>query len=326
VQQFLAKENSEGRPGGSPFALREGYSIGPGGSFIYRPPRGAGAIVGGLIAGVALLLSLLLVIKAIDEGPSVIGLLAVVVGLFLFSLFLLFGYWTVACITLEYIVDRDGLIIRWGMVRQIVPLREIRRLVVGAQIPLPRIRGVNWLGYHVGQAQTERIGTTLFYSTHQRPDEVLYVLTAGPAYGITVLEPTVFASAVQQQRALGPTSPYPIRPAHPWPVLQSFALDRRALALAAVTVLSFVLVAGALLVRYPSLPDDVTVHFPAAVERVVAKRELLQIPLTGAVILAINLVLAYLLHSWERALSYLILGASIGMSVLLLSAVILAVV
>jgi hypothetical protein len=326
VQSFPQRNKSEGRPAGSPLQLREGYGIGPEGTFIYRPPRGSGAIIGGLISGVALLLSLLLFLRAIDEGATLIGLLSLLVGLFLFGLGCLFGFWTYGCITLQYQVGRDGLVIRWGIIRQIIPLREIRRLVVGAQIEVPRIRGVNWLGYHVGSATIDRIGDTLFYSTHQQKDELLYVLTAGPAYAITVLEPTVFAGAVQQQRSLGPTSPYPIRPAHPWPVFQSFLLDRRAVLVALGAIAAFAVAAAYVLIRYPGLPEEVLVSFPAATERLVPKRDVLDIPLAGGAILVVNLVLAYLLHSWERALSYLIMGASIGLSVLLLSGAVIALV
>lgn len=323
MQSFPGNRN-QGRPERSPFQLGEAYGTGPGGSFIYRPPRGAGAIIGGLIAGVALLLALLLFLRAISAGPTLVGLLSLLVGLFLLGLAVLFGYWTVSCINLQYQVGRDGLVIRWGIIRQIIPLREIRRLVVGAQIDLPRISGVNWMGYHVGKANVPRIGETLFYSTHQQRDEILYVLTAGPAYAITVLEPTVFAGAVQQQRALGPSSPYPIRPAHPWPVLQSFLLDRRALLVALAACFTFAIAAAYVFVRYPGLPDQLAIAFPGGAESLVPKSHVLDIPRTGGAILVLNLVLAYLLHSWERALSFLMLGASIVASLFLLSAAVVA--
>lgn len=293
-------------------------------AFIYRPPRGAGVIIGGLITGVAVLLALLLFLEGLDQGATLLGLLALLVGLFLLGLAALFGYWTYGCLTLAYIVDRDGLVIRWGFTRQIIPLREIRRLVVGARIPPPKIAGVNWFGYHVGRAKVERIGDTLFYSVHQRPDEILYVLTAGPAYGLTVLEPAVFAAAVQQQRTAGPSTPIPLRPAHPWPVLQSFLLDRRALIVVLAALIAFTLAAGYLLVRYPGLPEEVAVTYPEAVERTLAKTDLLQFPLTGAAILMSNFLLAYLLHSWERVLSYLLLGAAIGLNLALLIGAVLA--
>lgn len=323
VQSFPSSR-SEGRPGGSPFQLREGYGLGPEGNFIYRPPRGAGVIIGGIVAGVALLLALLLFIKAISAGATLVALLSLLVGLFLLGLAGLFGFWTISCMTLQYQVGRDGLVIRWGIIRQIIPLREIRRLVVGAQIEVPRISGVNWLGYHVGKATIDRIGETLFYSTHQQRDEILYVLTAGPAYAITVLEPTVFAGAVQQQRALGPTSPYPIRPAHPWPVLQSFLLDRRAVLVALGSIAAFAVAAAYVFIRFPGLPDQIMVTYPFGVENVVPKSDILDIPRAGALVLVVNLLLAYLLHSWERALSYLIMGASIGVSLFLLSAAFIA--
>lgn len=291
---------------------------------VYRPPRTTGVISGGLLTGFALLVALLLFLKALSEGATLIGLLSLVVGLVLLGLSALFAYWTYSLVTLAYTVDRDGLVIRWGLTRQIVPLQEIRRLVVGTRIPLPPVRGVNWPGYHVGRATVERIGDTLFYSTHRHPDEVLYVLTAGPAYALTVLEPTAFASAVQQQRALGPLTPFPMRPAHPSPIFQSFLFDRQALLLAAGAFITFVIATGYLFSRYSGLPSEITVAFPEALERIAAKSELLQLPLTGAAILVVNLLLAYLLHSWERALSYLLLGAGIGLQVLLLAGAVIA--
>src|SRR5690606_6884959 len=108
--------------------------------------------------------------------------------------------------TLAYALDRNGLVITWGTVRQVVPLGAIERLVPGTAVGVPRVQGVSWLGHHVGSATIDRIGSVLFYSTHQAPEQVLYVMTTERNYAISVSDPASFAQEIQVRQDLGPTA------------------------------------------------------------------------------------------------------------------------
>jgi hypothetical protein len=115
---------------------------------------------------------------------------------------------------------------------------------------------------------------------------------------------------------------------HRWgPAAQSFWFDRSAQVLAILMVVAFGLVLGYVLDTYPGLSQSVPLRFPSlgGVVRVTDKGELLDIPRSAFGFLALDLVLAVLLHSWERMVGYVLLLAGIGVQVMLLIAAILAV-
>ena len=69
------------------------------------------------------------------------------------ALTVVFVYWTYSLATMSYALDRNGLVIAWGPVRQVVPLHSIERLVPGSAVGVPSVHGVSWWGHHVGNAE-----------------------------------------------------------------------------------------------------------------------------------------------------------------------------
>jgi hypothetical protein len=78
--------------------------------------------------------------------------------------------------------------------------------------------------------------------------------------------------------------------------------------------------------NYPDLPQTIPLSFPSleGIIRVEDKTELLAIPMTGVALLAINLVLGFALHGWERAVGYMLFVAGLGGQMVLLAAAIIA--
>jgi hypothetical protein len=108
---------------------------------------------------------------------------------------------------------------------------------------------------------------------------------------------------------------------------QTFWQDPWALTLAVVLIGSFIATLAYVLQLYPGLGETVALRFPslAGVVRVTDKSALLDIPRSAAGFLAANLLLAILLHNWERMVSYVLLLAGIGVQVMLLVGAIVAV-
>jgi hypothetical protein len=108
---------------------------------------------------------------------------------------------------------------------------------------------------------------------------------------------------------------------------QSFWLDPVARILTLVMVGAFVAVLAYVLDMYPGLTQSVALRFPSlgGVVRVAGKSELLDIPRSAAGFLAVDIVLAILLHTWERMVGYVLLLAGIAIQVMLLVAAIVAV-
>ena len=280
----------------------------------YRPQRTLGLLVGAVLTLWAAGIAIVLLNFGLTSELGVRGFVAYTGAALAGVLALIFGYWTYALATLSYALDRNGLIINWGPTRQVIPLGAIERLVPGTAVGVPRVRGVSWWGHHVGSATIERVGPVLFYSTHQTPEQVLYVMTPERSYAISVEDPTEFAHQILRRQELGPTAELSHHVRRERPGLLSAWEDRTALALAALAVVAGALVWLQLAARYDGLPETLWLHFPpneapplaADVER----SALFELPRTAAAILGLNLVAGIVVHRWERIASYLLFAGA----------------
>jgi hypothetical protein len=293
----------------------------------FRPPRAIGSLVGGGLAAWCFVVAVALVVRGLSSEIS-LGIIALyVVATVLFCIGLLFTYWTYSLGTLRYTLDRNALTITWGDIKQMIPMAQIERLVPGRELPNPHIAGVSWLGHHIGESNVEGgIGATLFYSTHRSPEDLLYVVTPNQSYAISVEDEVAFAEAVQQQQRLGSLVAVPQTPDRLYLAAQPFWEDRTALVLAFAAFAAFFGMFGYVFQQYPDLPQSIELSFPQlnGVTRVGSKDELLKLPATGIVMLAVNLVIGFIAHSWERMVGYVLLTAAVGAEGVLLAAAIIA--
>lgn len=291
----------------------------------FRPNRTLGMLTGGVASALALALAAALVVRGLTLPVSggVVALYAV--AALLLALGLAFAYWTYCCATLRYTVDRNGIVIRWGDVRQVVPMGKIERIVPGREAPAPRLRGLSWFGHHAGTGEVDGLGRVICYSTHASPDELLYVVTPEATYALSVHDHVAFGDALQTQQRLGSLIALPQGVQRSALAAQAFWLDRVAQTMAVAAVAGFFLMAFYVFREYPGLPHSLELPFPAlsGVIRVGSKDELLGLPLAGAGLLLLNLALGFVLHSWERMVGYLLFGAAlVAQGVLLAGAII----
>lgn len=293
---------------------------------IFRPVNGTGTLYGLGIMLAALLVGGVLLYQGLSMDPQLAQVAPLFVGALFLAVAALYGYWTWSCTSMRYVVDRNALSIRWGNIQQIVPIASIQRLIPAGD-EIPQIEGINWVGHHVGRAEVPEMGNVLFYSSHRAPAEVLYIVTPSETYGISLPDHVYFAQTVQDSQASGTTAP-PRQTVRRWGIAaQTFWSDPIARLLAVGMVLAFGAVLAYVLDMYPGLSQSVALRFPSlgGVVRVSDKAELLDIPHTAFGFLAIDLVLAVLLHTWERMVSYVLLLAGIAIQLMLLVAAIFAV-
>ncbi len=282
----------------------------------YQPPRALGLLVGAVITLWAAALALVLLNNGfaseigMGQFSSYAGALAAA------ALATLFGYWSFALATLSYALDRNGLVIAWGPTRQVIPLGAIERLVPGTAVGVPRVSGVSWWGHHVGRARIERIGEVLFYSTHQDPEQVLYVMTSERNYAISVQDPADFAREIQVRQELGPTAELTHHVERGGAAALPLSSDRLGQGLALLAVLAGALVWGQLAMRYGDLPATLELHFPPTeatlIVTVVSRDAIFELPRTALLMLGLNLLLGLLLHGWNRVTGYvLFIGATV---------------
>lgn len=293
---------------------------------IYRPPRGLGFAIGLFLSGWAFLLFAVVAVRAVAIGIEFEGFLVWLGALYFLVLTGVFVYWSLACLNTAYIVDRNGLAIQWGPIRQLVPLEEIKQLIPGTNVKKPRIRGLGWWGHHIGEGTIRGIGHTLFYSTHRSRNELLYVVTESQSYGICINDPLLFAREIQNRQAMGAVKAVNQAPIRNMLAGQAFWLDRPVQLLILIAVGLCAGLYGYIFWEYPGLPRTIDLSFPSlgGVTHTGSRSELLKIPHTGLAILAVDIVLALAVHLWQRLLAYLLLLGGIFAQVVLLVAAIVA--
>ncbi len=279
----------------------------------YHPPRALGLLTGSVLTLWAAGVSALLFNYAISSEIGVAAFIAYAAGFGAGGLATGFGYWTYGLATLSYELDRNGLVINWDGTRQVVPLDAIERLVPGTSVGVPRVRGVSWLGYHIGRATIERIGEVLFYSTHQAPEHVLFVMTTERNYAISVDDPASFAREIQVRQGLGPTAEVTHHVERHGATALGFWTDRVALALGALALIAGGAVWLLISVRYPTLPATFELTIPpvsvSPLVEITTRDAILALPRIASLVLVINLVGAIALHLWDRVASYVLLAA-----------------
>lgn len=280
----------------------------------FRPARFTGAASGGAVVVVAVLLAAVLLAAAVGWDISTAKFLAFVGAFVLVAVAALFAYWTYALLTLSYTLSEEGLTIRWGLLRQFVPLACIERFVPGREARPARVQGVDWWGYHVGRGAVEGLGETLFYSAHRSPWEAIYIITPGIAYAISPENHVRFVMELQnilretstEGAMASPRASYPALAMHP------FWLDRYGQLLALAAIAANIALFGFIFGVYPGLADKLNLAFPPlGVTNLRPKDELLRLPLTALALLAVSLAAALAVHKWERAASYILLGGAL---------------
>jgi hypothetical protein len=154
----------------------------------------------------------------------------------------------------------------------------------------------------------------LFYSTHQAPEQVLYVMTSEQNYAITVTDPAGFARQVQIRQDLGPTARVTHHAQRLGSAAQAFWYDSTGRILVAVALLATFVMWMLVGLRYPDLPAAFELQFPAYEDNplvnVQTKDAILQLPRIATALLVVNLVIGFVLHSWERVAGYVMFIAA----------------
>ena len=280
----------------------------------FRPHRGTGIIVGLVVTAWAVVFGALLLGRGATQAVSLAAVFCYLFAAAFFILAVLAAYWTYGCASLRYSLDRNGLLIHWGFVRQVIPLDNIKRFVRGELVTLPGISGINWPGYHVGSTETKDVGETLFYSTHRRLSDIAYVVTPSMTYAVSPPDVRQFISDVESMQRLGATIALRQVPRRHSLVDQPLWFDRWAQGLAIVAVLLCAMTFGVVFRNYAGLPPNLAISFPPLdVERIAPKHEILSLPTTAFAVLVVSLVTGFALRAWERIASYLVLVSLVAM-------------
>jgi hypothetical protein len=279
--------------------------------------------------GMAIGILLMLLILVVDVGliwlatqQSVPGIGSFAIGLTVvgsLGLEAMLGYWLYGLVDSGYFLDRNALIIHWGAMEQIVPMGQVERVVTGDEIRgRVSASGGLWPGHFVGFGTTPGLGESLFYAT-ARPRGQIFVVTPGLAYGISPADPEDFLQSLRRRLEMGPTQVVEQSSRRPrvleWPIWR----DTPGLALLGVSLLSLLVLTGAMFLVFPALPSSVPLHFAASgqPDRFAPRAYVFAIPVIGLVVLVANTFLGWALSSRERLAGYLAWAGALFVQVLI---------
>jgi hypothetical protein len=229
------------------------------------------------------------------------------------------GYWTLGFYTLRYRVDRNGIVITWGAIRQVIPTANIERLAPGVELaPGTRLRGFMWPGYYIGSGHDSEKGPVLCYATRPRAEQLL-VVTPTLTYAISPRDPAAFELEYELRSRLGPTVALTQGTSLARIARLPLWRDRWLWVLLGLMALANVLLFGYVFWQYPYLPELLPLHFgiQGQVDRIGERNELFLLPIIGLVVSVVNVLFGSLIHVRERLGTYMLWASALAVQILL---------
>ena len=281
----------------------------------FQPPRRTGILIqGALILVFAAAGGYFFLLAA--QNPSGLGfLLQMVIALVIFAPLPLLIYRLYALVNAIYILGRDGLMIRWGLRREDIPLREIEWMrpaaELGFRLPLPWLR---WPGAILGFRTVSELGRVEFLSadlTH-----MILVATPEKVYAISPADSVQFMSLFRQINEMGSLSPIEAQSVFPTVLLGRVWEDRLARVLIIASFGIGLILLATVAIAVPGLE---TLPWTEPGTTAPAER-LLLLPILEGIIWLFNLLLGIFLYRRGADLQFAayLLWGSAGLSGLLL--------
>jgi len=217
--------------------------------WFFSPPRRRGLLINGLLllflsAWIGVTLA-----QVLGQPPGatwLVWLFILVLGIVAWVLvaYRLFALWRAA-----YILERDGVRLRWGLRAEDLPLEAIEWIrpadELGFPLPLPPF---TWPGAILGGRTVPELGMVEFLASER--DRLLLVATPQRIYAISPEDPRAFLRSFRRVLELGSLSPFAPFSAQPAALLQRvwentparwFLLIGLALSLALLTLVSLII-------------------------------------------------------------------------------------
>ncbi|MBG0786058.1 MAG: hypothetical protein H0S79_13255 [Anaerolineaceae bacterium] len=180
----------------------------------YYPHRRTGILLHGALVLWLLATGGYFFLRANQDASGLDFLLHMMIALVLFAPLLLIGYRLYALMNAVYILRRDGLLIRWGLRREDIPLNDIEWIrpatELGFHLPMPWLR---WPGAILGVRRTPELGQVEFLAADV--PNMLLVATSQKVFAISPEDVNGFMSQFQHMNELGSLTPIPAQSVYP---------------------------------------------------------------------------------------------------------------
>ena len=277
----------------------------------FHPPRALGLTIGACLTLWSTGITILFINFAVSEYFSVTTIIFLSFALCMGLVTIFFAKWNYSLVTMEYSLDRNGVVIKWGETIQIIALDSIKSIIPASSAGLPKISGISWPGNYIGNGKLAKIGNIQCYLTEKQSDKVIYLVTEKNTYGISIENPRKFAQEVQLRKNLGqliPLESHAQRTPNFW---GSLSMDKYLQYLLPLSFLSGFLMWLFFAIQFQGLPNQINVHFPLYVQQEIinfkSKNSLFVLPQAASIIFLCNLAMAFFLYKTTKFVSYLFL-------------------
>lgn len=282
----------------------------------FYPPRTAGILLQGgliLILGAA---GAYFFYRATQDPSGVNFLLDMLIALVLFAPLPVLAYRLYALVNAIYILRREGLLIRWGLRREDIPLGSIEWIRpasdVGFRMPLPWLR---WPGAILGRRMVAELGAVEYLGANVK--HMILVATPGKVFAISPENVKEFMSTFQRVNELGSLTLIDAQSVYPRVFIGRVWEDRLARGLLiGGFITGLILLLGAVL----AIPGLETIPWVEPGSTAPGER-LLLLPVLNGLIWLFNLVAGTLLYRRgedQRVAAYLLWGTSALTGILLI--------
>ena len=180
----------------------------------YSPPRRTGILLQGALVLLLLAVGGYFFLLANQDTSGLDFLLHMMIALVLFAPLLIIGYRLYALLNAAYILRRDGLMIRWGLRREDIPLNDIEWIrpaaELGFHLPMPWLR---WSGAFLGVRRVPELGQVEFLAADMA--HMLLVATSRKIFAISPEDVNGFMTQFQRMNELGSLTPIPAQSVYP---------------------------------------------------------------------------------------------------------------
>ncbi len=232
------------------------------------------------------------------------------------------AYHTYALTHTSYAIDRNAFVIRWGPIRQIVPMGDVQRVIAGSDIAADvRLLRLPLPGWWIGRGWHPELGRIDFFSAAPVEDQII-IVTQEAGYAVSPQDAQAFVDAFRIRFQMGPTQI--VRPARLFPAVMTWPIWKSPTSLALITlpIVLNALVFGVSFALFPSLPEQIVLHFDAAgaPDRMGSPAQIFGPAVIGLALMLINLAIGIVAYRRDRLAAWLAWGGSAGVQLSLLIA------
>ena len=194
---------------------------------VFDPPRRRGLIVhiaASIVFGTLTAACLLVGLRQSVGGYFVLLML---LSLVFFAAFLLFVYRGYALLRARYLIEREGLRLRWWLRAEDIPIHQVEWVRRSSDLPYTlRLPPLRWPGALIGTVRVRELGPVEFLAAG--PETLLLVATPNRVYAISPANPDAFLRAFRGTIELGSIDPLDSLSVQPAAYAQQIWQDRLA--------------------------------------------------------------------------------------------------